>query len=181
MSHSGLNKIERINRRDFLQRTGLVSGGLVLALTLPAACKKMDGGESATASFAPNVYVNIRDDGVVQIYCHRSEMGQGIRTCLPQIIADEMDADWNRIEVIQALGDEKYGDQNTDGSTSIRNHFDLLRRAGVTAREMLIGAAAATWNVPSGEITTREHAAHHASSGRSADFGELVEIGRAHV
>jgi isoquinoline 1-oxidoreductase beta subunit len=101
-------------------------------------------------------------------------MGQGIRTCLPQIIADEMDADWDRIELIQALGDEKYGDQNTDGSTSIRRHFDLLRTAGASARAMLIGAAAAMWDVPAAECVTREHAVHHAASGRSAGFGELV-------
>ena len=173
-----MNDLQRISRREFLQRTGQAGGGLIFALTLTTACGRA-GDTSAPApaaatDFAPNVYVNIRDDGTVEIYCHRSEMGQGIRTCLPQIIADEMDADWDRIEHIQALGDEKYGDQNTDGSTSIRRHFDLLRTAGATAREMLIAAAAATWDVPAAECVTREHAVHHGPSGRSADYGELV-------
>ena len=118
--------------------------------------------------------MNIRNDGVVEIVCHRSEMGQGIRTCLPQIIADELEADWEQIELLQALGDEKYGNQNTDGSTSIRTQFDLLRRAGATAREMLIAAAAATWAVPASECEAREHAIHHAGSGKSAGYGDLV-------
>ena len=171
-----MRPIEHISRREFLQRTGKAGGGLVLALTLTSACQPSGETASDAASVAPNVYVNIRTDGVVEIYCHRSEMGQGIRTCLPQIIADEMDADWDRIELIQALGDEKYGDQNTDGSTSIRNQFDLLRTAGATAREMMIAAAASLWDVPPAECVTREHAVHHEASGKSAVFGELVSI-----
>ncbi|MDH3613105.1 MAG: molybdopterin-dependent oxidoreductase [Gammaproteobacteria bacterium] len=169
-----MSNIEHISRREFLQRTGKAGGGLVLALTLTSACQPGEEDIADTSSVAPNVYVNIRNDGIVEIYCHRSEMGQGIRTCLPQIIADEMDADWDRIELIQALGDEKYGDQNTDGSTSIRRHFDLLRTAGASAREMLIAAAAATWDVPAAECVAREHAVHHEASGSSAGFGELV-------
>lgn len=169
-----MKTIEHISRREFLQRTGKAGGGLVLALTLTSACQPSGKGSVGGASVAPNVYVNIRDDGVVEIYCHRSEMGQGIRTCLPQIIADEMDADWDRIELIQALGDEKYGNQNTDGSTSIRTQFDLLRTAGATARAMMIAAAAVMWDVPAAECNTRDHAVHHEGSGKSAEFGELV-------
>jgi len=169
-----MSNLERISRREFLERTGKVGGGLIFALTLTSACQPGKDDSDGKSSVAPNVYVNIREDGVVEIYCHRSEMGQGIRTCLPQIIADEMDADWDSIEIIQALGDEKYGDQNTDGSTSIRRHFDLLRTAGASARETLIAAAAATWDVPTAECMTREHAVHHETSGRSAGFGELV-------
>ena len=169
-----MSNLERISRRVFLERTGKFGGGLVFALTLTSACQPGKEESDANSSVAPNVYVNIREDGVVEIYCHRSEMGQGIRTCLPQIIADEMDANWDRIEIIQALGDEKYGDQNTDGSTSIRRHFDLLRTAGASARETLIAAAAATWDVPAAECMTHEHAVHHEASGRSAGFGELV-------
>lgn len=169
-----MNNIEHLSRREFLQRTGKVGGGLVLALTITSACQPgADKIDNAT-SVAANVYVNIRNDSIVEIYCHRSEMGQGIRTCLPQIIADEMEADWQQIKVIQAIGDEKYGDQNTDGSTSIRRHFDLLRTAGATARTMMIAAAASTWDVPAAECTARNHAVRHAASGRSAGFGELV-------
>ncbi len=169
-----MSRIEQLSRREFLQRTGKAGGGLVLALTLTTGCQPGNDETTDAASVAPNVYVNIRDDGVVEIYCHRSEMGQGIRTCLPQIIADEMDADWDRIELIQALGDEKYGDQNTDGSTSIRQQFDLLRTAGASARAMLIAAAAAEWGVPAAECVAREHAVHHAASGKNAGFGDLV-------
>jgi isoquinoline 1-oxidoreductase beta subunit len=162
-----------------MKRTGQAGGGLVFALTFAIACEpdKTAIGPMAKAAtaVAPNVYVNIRNDGIVEIYCHRSEMGQGIRTSLPQIIADELEADWDKIEIIQAIGHKKYGDQNTDGSTSIRNHFDLLRNAGATARDMMVTAAAAKWAVPANECVAREHAVHHEGSGKSAAYGELVE------
>jgi isoquinoline 1-oxidoreductase subunit beta len=169
-----MNGIERISRREFLQRTGQAGGGLVLALTVAPGCQPAATNGDAQASVSPSVYVNIRSDDTVEIICHRSEMGQGIRTCLPQIIADEMDADWDRIKIIQGLGDEKYGDQNTDGSTSIRRQFDALRTAGATARAMLIAAAAKGWSVPESECTTGGHAVQHGGSGRTARFGELV-------
>jgi len=162
-----------------MKRTGQAGGGLVFALTFASACQPdevaVGPAAKATASVAPNVYVNIRNDGIVEIYCHRSEMGQGIRTSLPQVIADELEADWDKVEVIQAIGHEKYGDQNTDGSTSIRNHFDLLRNAGATGRDMMIAAAAKMWAVPVNECVAREHAVHHEGSGKSAGYGELVE------
>ena len=162
-----------------MKRTGQAGGGLVFALTFASACQPdevaVGPAAKASASVAPNVYVNIRNDGIVEIYCHRSEMGQGIRTSLPQVIADELEADWDKVEVIQAIGHEKYGDQNTDGSTSIRNHFDLLRNAGATGRDMMIAAAAKMWAVPADECVAREHAVHHEGSGKSAGYGELVE------
>jgi len=162
-----------------MKRTGQAGGGLVFALTFASACQPdevaVGPAAKASASVAPNVYVNIRNDGIVEIYCHRSEMGQGIRTSLPQVIADELEADWDKVEVIQAIGHEKYGDQNTDGSTSIRNHFDLLRNAGATGRDMMIAAAAKMWAVPLNECVAREHAVHHEASGKSAGYGELVE------
>jgi len=173
---SGLRKI---SRREFMKRTGQAGGGLVFALTFASACQPdevaVGPAAKASASVAPNVYVNIRNDGIVEIYCHRSEMGQGIRTSLPQVIADELEADWDKVEVIQAIGHEKYGDQNTDGSTSIRNQFDLLRNAGATGRDMMIAAAAQMWAVPASECVARTHAVHHEASGKSAGYGELVE------
>jgi isoquinoline 1-oxidoreductase beta subunit len=172
-----MSELRHISRREFLKRTGQAGGGLVLALSFTTACGPGGPGPASKGAdaVAPNVYVNVRNDDIVEIICHRSEMGQGIRTCLPQIIADEMDADWDRIELIQGLGDAKYGDQNTDGSTSIRNQFDLLRNAGATAREMLIAAAATEWGVAAEECSARDHAVHHAASGKSAGFGELVD------
>ena len=150
-----MSDVRKISRREFMTRTGQAGGGLVFALTFGTACQPeqtaVGPAAKAAASVAPNVYVNIRNDGIVEIYCHRSEMGQGIRTSLPQVIADEMEADWDKIELIQAIGHEKYGDQNTDGSTSIRRHFDTLRNAGATARDMMIAAAASMWGVPAEE------------------------------
>ncbi|MEM7432219.1 MAG: molybdopterin cofactor-binding domain-containing protein [Pseudomonadota bacterium] len=172
-----MSELRKISRREFLRRTGQAGGGLVLALTFGTGCSPKETAIApvATASVSPNVYVNIRNDGIVEIVCHRSEMGQGIRTSLLQVIADELEADWDRIEIVQAVGHEKYGDQNTDGSTSIRNHFDLLRNAGATARDMMIAAAATNWNVAADECVAREHAVHHEASGQSADYGELVD------
>ena len=173
-----MSALRKISRREFMQRTGQ-AGGLVFALTFASGCTPADEATVPAArelaSVAPNVYVNIRNDGIVEIYCHRSEMGQGIRTSLPQVIADELEADWDKIELIQAIGHEKYGDQNTDGSTSIRKHFDLLRNAGATARDMMIAAAASMWGVPADECVAREHAVHHAASGQSAGYGDLVD------
>ena len=173
---SGLRKI---SRRQFLKQTGQAGGGLVFALTFATACgtdeQAVGPAAKAAASVSPNVYVNIRNDGIVEIICHRSEMGQGIRTSLPQVIADEMEADWDKIELVQAIGHEKYASQNTDGSTSIRTQFDLLRNAGATARDMMIAAAAAEWGVPVDECTARNHAVHHEASGKTAAYGDLVD------
>jgi isoquinoline 1-oxidoreductase beta subunit len=113
-----MSELRKINRREFLKRTGQVSGGLIFALSFTASCSRQGPmpAVSAPAAIAPNVYVNVRNDGIVEIICHRSEMGQGIRTSLPQVIADEMEADWDRIELIQAIGDQKYGERGGDGT-----------------------------------------------------------------
>ncbi|MEO1244253.1 MAG: molybdopterin cofactor-binding domain-containing protein [Pseudomonadota bacterium] len=175
-----MSGIKQLSRREFLKRTGQGTGGLVLALSFAGCARSPDatsaeGAGDGLPEFVPNVYVNLKTDGSLEIHCHRSEMGQGIRTCLPQIIADEMDADWDRLVLVQAPGGEQYGDQNTDGSTSIRQQFDLLRNAGASAREMLLLAAAELWQVERGELTARNHAVHHEASGKTAGFGELVE------
>ena len=163
--------IRLITRREFIRNTGLAGGGLILAAHFSGCSTDMElpGGD-----FAPNVYVNLLENGDVEIVCHRSEMGQGVRTSVLQVIADEMEADWDRVTLLQATGDAKYGDQNTDGSTSIRKQFDLLRNAGAVARHMLVAAAAAVWGVPAAECVGRNHAVHHAASGRSLGYGELA-------
>lgn len=163
--------VHRISRRDFLRNTGLAGGGLIIAANF-AACssdKALVGG-----NLAPNVYVNLMENGDVEIVCHRSEMGQGVRTSVMQVIADEMEADWDRVTLVQATGDAKYGDQNTDGSTSIRKHFDLLRNAGAVTRQMLVNAAADVWGVPAAECRGLNHAVHHEPSGKSLGYGELA-------
>jgi isoquinoline 1-oxidoreductase beta subunit len=126
------------------------------------------------ASLNPSVYLGIEPDGTVFIVTHRSEMGTGIRTTLPMVAADELDADWSRCRIEQGVGDSRYGDQNTDGSRSVRDFYEAFRRAGASARTMLIGAAAAQWNVPAAQCAARNHEVLHEASGRRLSFGALV-------
>jgi isoquinoline 1-oxidoreductase beta subunit len=122
----------------------------------------------------PNLFVGIQKDGTVYILAHRSEMGTVIRTSLPLVLADELDADWKRVKIDQAIGDKRLGDQNTDGSRSIRSFFTTMRECGATARWMLIQAAAVRWNVPAAECSTELHTVIHKPSGRRAGYGDLV-------
>jgi isoquinoline 1-oxidoreductase beta subunit len=124
----------------------------------------------------PTVFVNVGTDGTVTIVALRPEMGQGVRTGLPVIIADEMEADWTRVRVVQAPGDQqKYGNQNTDGSRSTRHFFTPMRRVGAAARGMLEAAAAKQWNVPVAEVHAEHHQVVHAKTGRKLGYGELAQ------
>jgi isoquinoline 1-oxidoreductase beta subunit len=160
-----MNSVYRLDRREFLG--GLFSAG-ALVLAAPMAL------EGAVPAFMPTVYLGLEPDGTVVIVAHRSEMGTGIRTSLPMVAADELGADWKRVRIEQALGDEKYGSQNTDGSCSIRDFYDALREAGATARMMLERAAAAQWQVPLNECSAVDHEIVHRASGKKAGFGTLV-------
>ena len=115
-------------------------------------------------------------NGQVVITAHRSEMGTGSRTSLPLVVAEELDVDWKTVRVEQAIGDTKYGSQNTDGSCSVRDFVEAMRQAGATARLMLERAAAQKWGVPAGEVSLRMGKVTHAASNRSAALGELVPI-----
>ena len=126
-----MNPIENVSRRSFLK--GLVSAGaLVLGARYYPELVWAQGLPKDTqadlATLHPNVFVGIDTDGTVYIVAHRSEMGTGIRTSLPLVVADELDADWKRVKIDQAIGDPRYGDQNTDGSRSIRSFYDVMRR-----------------------------------------------------
>lgn len=124
----------------------------------------------------PRTFIAIGHDGRVSIVVHRSEMGQGIRTSLPRVVAEELEADLARIVVVQADGDEaRYGNQDTDGSRSMRHWFDPMRRCGAAARQMLEAAAAARWGVPVADVAARAHSVVHAKSGRKLGFGVLAE------
>ena len=126
-----------------------------------------------TASgFDPNVFVHVATDGLVTLVCARSEMGQGVRSTIPALLADELGADMARVRIVQGDADKRYGDQKTDGSTSIRKGYEGLRRAGATARTMLVAAAARRWNVPPASCVARDHAVFHGK--RSLGFGELA-------
>ncbi len=128
-----------------------------------------------TGGFSPHALIHIAFDGTVTIICHRSEMGQGIRSSLPVLIADELGADPKRILVRQAEGDKKYGDQNTDGSTSIRKPYDNYRKAGAAARQMLIAAAAKQWRVKPETCTIENHAILHPATKRTLEFKDVVQ------
>src|SRR5262249_50761772 len=126
------------------------------------------------APLQPSVYLAIDTDGTAYVIAHRSEMGNGVRTSLPRIVADELDADWSRVKVVQAIGSEKYGDQDTDGSHSVVSFFVPLREAGAAARLMLLRAAAQQWRVAATECSTEAHAVLHKKSGKKAGYGEFV-------
>ncbi len=123
----------------------------------------------------PLVFVSIRPDDTVQITVHRPEMGQGIRTSLALVVADELEAEWSRIRVTQAPADEsRYGSQDTDGSRSMRHFFEPMRRVGAAARMMLAGAAAARWGVPVSEVVAERQEVLHRASGRRLSYGDLA-------
>jgi isoquinoline 1-oxidoreductase beta subunit len=172
-----MGTIKNVSRRSFVKSIGLASGGLILACNTSIFSDKEKEELKNVTSFNPNLFVQLNSDGSLILIASRSEMGNGVRTSLPSVIADEMDADWERITVQQAVGDKEYGDQNTDGSRSIRYLFEPMRKMGAIARAMLISAAAKTWQVPESECTANNHFIIH-SSGKKIGFGDLVEIAK---
>src|SRR5580692_6994416 len=172
-------RFENVSRRGFMK--GMLGAGAFI-LSVRVVPEELFGAVSnasasdamAKAVLQPSVYLAIDTQGTAYIIAHRSEMGSGSRTALPRIVADELDADWARVKIVQATGDEKYGDQDTDGSHSVRSFFDTLRETGATARLMLIRAAATQWGVPEAECTTSLHAVTHKTSGKKLGYGELT-------
>ncbi len=173
--------IENVSRRGFL--AGVASaGGLVLAaqiLPLRALAQnaKKFGADAMPHGTVndPRVFVSIAGDGTVTIVCHRSEMGQGVRTGIPLIVAEELEADWTRVKIAQAPGDEaKYGNQDTDGSRSTRHFMKPMRECGAAARTMLEAAAAKRWGVDPAEVEAQNHEVLHKASGRKLGYGELA-------
>ncbi len=164
-----MNRIELTSRRDFLN--GIFSAG---AMIFAAGVVPSAEADVTKSTWNPSVFIGLDTDGSVTIVAHRSEMGTGIRTSLPMVVADEMEADWNRVRIEQALGDKKYGSQNTDGSCSIRDFYELMRQTGATARFMLEKAAADQWKVSATECKAQNHQVHHTPSGRTLGFGALA-------
>ena len=163
--------IANVSRRDLIKGAAIGSGlvlGLHLGLRTPAFAEAAE-----TSNFTPNVFVSIDANGQVTIVAHRAEMGTGIKTDLPLVLADELEADWTRVTVVQAQGDPKYIDQNTDGSRSTWQFFDAMRIAGATARRMLETAAAETWSVPV-DGCQAQNGFVVGPSGRRLAFGELA-------
>ena len=171
-----------MERREFIQK--LAAGGFVLAIG-SRSVRRLEAADAffnpaAGSAFEPSVFLSIGEDNIVTVIVHRSEMGQGTKTGLVMAIADELEADWPALRVEQAIGDPKYGDQNTDGSTSIRNgSYMTFRKAGATARMMLEQAAAAEWGVPVSEVAGKSGKVVHAATKRSITYGKLVARAKA--
>ena len=180
-SQQGVTIISNVSRRSFLKGLGVTSGSLVIGASL-AGCSQEQASKTAAVTEAPvttselNVFVSVSSDNSVSIICSRSEMGQGVRTSLPQIVADELEADWGLVKVVQGIGDNAYGNQNTDGSTSVRGQaYTILRQMGASARVMLEQAAAQVWQVPVEECNAENHQVTH-TLGKSLSYGELASV-----
>ncbi len=140
-----MSKRYQINRRDFIKYTGLTTVGLTFGFYISSAGKLI--AQDVKTVFNPNLWLQIDKDGIVTITMHRTEMGQKVWTALPMIVAEELEADWSKIKVVQGNLNKEFGSQQTGGSASVRTSYDKLRKAGATAREMLISAAALEWGV----------------------------------
>lgn len=163
--------IPDVSRRSFIKAGALAGGGLLLGFSLPESGSGellMEGD-----AFAPNAYIKIAPDNTITIMAPNPEIGQGVKTSLPMIIAEELCADWSTIRIESAPLDNKYGSQTAGGSGAIRARFLPLRKAGAAAREMLVAAAAQTWNVPAAECVAAQAFVIHTPSGKKLSFGEV--------
>ncbi|OBZ26086.1 acylaldehyde oxidase [Pseudomonas protegens] len=172
--------LSNLSRRGFLKGVG-ATGALVLAASWgwqeAFAEDKKFGADGMPHGWVddPKVYVSIASDGSVTVICNRSEMGQGVRTSLSMVVADELDADWTQVKVRQAPGDEvRFGNQDTDGSRSMRHWYEPMRRCGAAARTMLEQAAAAQWQVPLAQCRAQLHKVVHQPTGRELGYGALA-------
>ncbi len=170
--------VENVSRRAFLR--GIAAGTFVLAARispLAYAQERKYGGDAMSGGLKddPSVFLSIADDGTVSLLCYRAEMGQGVRASWAVVVADELGAELARVTVLQAPGDEaRYGNQNTDGSRSMRHHFRPLRRMAAAARRMLEEEAAARWGVPVADVKADKHDVVHSASSRRLGFGALA-------
>ena len=161
-----------ISRRDFLKASGLSAGGLIVGVSLPMSLL----GSASGTEFQPNAFVYIAKNGDTTIWCGRCEMGQGISTALPAAVADELEADWARVSVLQGDANKKYGPQATGGSNSINQMLEPMRKAGAAGKEMLVAAAAQTWNLPVDKCYAKLHVVYNHVDDRSLPYGDLVEL-----
>ncbi|MBN9560612.1 MAG: xanthine dehydrogenase family protein molybdopterin-binding subunit [Alphaproteobacteria bacterium] len=185
MTHiARFNPIENVSRR-FVMKGIVASGALVIATSaLPGralaawatGAAQMPGGTVNN----PHVFIAIDPSGLVTIVAHRAEMGTGPRTSLPMVVAEEMDADWGRVHVVQAPGDEqRYGNQDTDGSRSIRHFLQPMQQCGAAMRMMLEAAAAKQWGVDVATVKAANHEVVHSATGRKLGYGELATAASA--
>jgi isoquinoline 1-oxidoreductase subunit beta len=173
--------LENVSRRSILIGGAAVAGGLVIGLRfLPRGFASSPSAAPVDVPrFNPTAFVSIDETGLVTIVAHRSEMGQGIRTALPMAVADELEADWSRVRIVQAVGDEvTYGGQYTDGSRSLRHFLRPMREMGAAARQMLETAAADRWGVGVAQVRARNHQVVHTPTGRVLEYGALAVAAR---
>lgn len=170
--------LARAGRRDFLRRSALAGGGLVLGFYLNgsgnAAEQVAKPAAAPGAEFKPNAFIRIGRDGIVTLVSKQPEIGQGIKTSLPAVIAEELEVSWKDVRIVQGDLDPAYGRQSAGGSTSTPTNYEDFRRLGATAKAMLVEAAARTWKVPPGECEAADSAVHHRPSKRRLGYGQLV-------
>ena len=173
-----MSEIRNLSRRGLLG--GIFStGALVLAARVApvrALAAVAGNGADAGKDWHPNLWLSLSPDGTLTIVAHRSEMGTGVRSSLPAVVAEEMDADLGRVRIEQAIGDARYGSQDTDGSCSVRLFLKTMHEVGASARTMLVSAAAAKWGVPPAECVAKNHQVIHSPSGHALGFGELASL-----
>jgi len=161
----------KINRREFIKISSTASSALIIGFYLPwSNALKAQSIES----FQPNIWLSINKDGTVTFTMPRSELGQKVWTSLTMIIAEELEADWTKIRVVQGDFNPEFGSQTTGGSASVRTSYDKLRKAGATAREMLLIAAAQKWNVEKDSCRAENSSVIHIPTNRAFSYGELV-------
>ena len=164
-----------LSRRNFLRVSALAGGGLMIAAHLDGIAEVFAQGRGPATSLSPNAFIKITPDGVITIIAKNPEVGQGVKTSMVQLIAEELDVDFNAIRIEQADVDAaKYGPQNAGGSTATPTNWDPLRRVGAAGRQLMVNAAAETWSVPAAELTTASGRVHHRASNRSLGYGELA-------
>src|SRR5882672_3780885 len=157
-----------VTRRAFLKTSAATGASLVFPFYFPGSPPRTKNSDPpAAASYSPNAWLELDSGGGVKIWCAKSEVGQGVRTALPMLVAEELCCDWRRVQVVQADLDPKYGDQLTGGSYSVRGSYSDLRKAGAAAREVLISAAAIEWNVPHSECHAENGSVLHAATSRN--------------
>ena len=167
-------------RREFLRVTALVGGGLVLGTWLDFGASGVLEAAEAPGDFSPNAFIRIAPSGAITVMAKNPEVGQGIKTMLPMLIAEELDVDFTAITIEQAMSDEsKYGRQVAGGSTATPTNWEPLRRAGAAGRQMLVAAAAQQWSVPAAECTTASGVVYHRASNRQATYGSLATAAAA--
>jgi isoquinoline 1-oxidoreductase beta subunit len=159
-----------VTRRDFLKVSTLAGGGLMLSFHAPALTSLLEAD-----TFQPNAYLSISTDGVITLMAPNPEVGQGVKTSLPMLVAEELDADWSQVRIEQAgLDTRNYQRQIAGGSGSVRSSWEPFRKAGATARQMLVEAAARKWNVPASECITEKGFVIHQPTGRTLNYGALA-------